>query len=217
MNPSSPINIKAYAASNNTSLLDIDLYLYNETILEDSISLDYFDFYVNGEFDHYRWNPNHEYAPMRNYTVKMRWFWNDALIDIDTVYTNATGDNPFDTGHTLTVSVFDQRSIPLSYSTVYIEGWGTESTGSDHKVSFSGLGNEEYHYRATKPDYRDRGFSVIEMTADAAVNYILDQISTVHQVKDARYTDQDMKSIYLPMMYVLLICILFGAFRYVSK
>ena len=143
--------------------------------------------------------------------------FNDAVIEMDTCFTNATGDNPYATGNALTIRVFDQSTIPLSQSTVYIEDWGTQSTGIDHKITFTGLGNDEYQYRASKPNYRDRGFKSIILTADESANYILDKISTVHQVKESRFTNRMIKDIYLPMMYILLIVIIFGAFKYVSN
>lgn len=216
INPNTPISILSYAASNNTTLMNIDLKLYNETVLVDTISYDVFDYWDGDSFNPLEWKPNYDYVPGFNYTVRM-YGLNDALLDIDTVYANATGDNPFDTGNILCVHVFDQSSMPLANCYIYVEGWDNKPTGTDNKICFSGMPDDTYNYRATKPDYQDRGLSSVSVTSDKVVNYILDKISDVHSVSAARLTNRQIKDMYLPLMYMLFICILFGAFKYVSQ
>jgi len=216
INPNAPISILSYVTSNNVSLMNIELKLYNESTEVDSISYDVFTWWDGNSFNPVEWKPNYEYAAGFNYTVRM-YGLNDALLDIDTVFTNATGDNPFDTGNTLCVEVFDQNSMPLANSYVYIEGWDTKPTENDNEVCFSGLPDDTYDYRATKPSYQDRGFLNIDLNSDKTVNYILDKISDVHSVSDARLTNLQIKTVYLPLMYLLFIMILFGGLKYVSK
>jgi len=216
INPNAPISILSYASSNNTTLMNIDLKLYNETTLVDTISYDVFSWWDGNSFNPVTWKPNYEYAAGFNYTVRM-YGLNDALLDIDTVFANATGDNPFDTGNTLCVEVFDQNNMPLANSFVYVEGWDTKPTGNDNKICFSGMPDDTYNYRATKPSYQDRGFLNVDLDSDKTVNYILDKISEVHSVSDARLSNTQIKNIYLPLMYLLFIMILIGGLKYVSK
>lgn len=215
INPSTPIKIASRAASNNTTLLNINLQLFNGTVKVDEISYTFFDYYRDSQFKSINWEPNYEFASGHRYCVYM--YSNDILVDFDTVYANATDGNPFDTGNTLCVHVFDQSSMPLANSYVYIDGWDVKPTGTDNKVCFSGMPPDIYNYRATKPNYQDRGLSSVTMDVDKVVNYVLDKISDVHSVSTARLTNREIKSIYLPLMYLLFIMILLGGLSYVSK
>jgi len=216
INPNAPISIISYATSNNVSLMNIELKLFNESTEVDNVNYDVFTWWDGDSFNPAVWEPNYEYVAGFNYTVRM-YGLNNALLDVDTVYANATGDNPFNTGNTLCIEVFDQNNMPLADSYVYIEGWDTKPTENDNNVCFSGLPDNTYHYRATKPAYQDRGFFTVDLTSDDTVSYILDKISDVHSVSDARLTNLQIKRLYLPLMYLLLIMILFGGLKYVSK
>jgi hypothetical protein len=153
VNPNAPIQIKAYAASNNTSLLTIDLELYNESTKVDNISLTFFDWYVDSQFKVYKWNPNYDYADGFNYTVKMIGF-NGALLAIDHVYTNASGDSPYNTNNELTVFVKDNYNQQIPYTTIFIEDWGSIATGTHNYATVTGLSDGDYQYKATKSGYR---------------------------------------------------------------
>ena len=196
--------------------MNIDLKLYNETALVDTISYDTFSWWDGNSFNPIEWEPNYDYTAGFNYTVRM-YGLNNTLLNIDTVFANATDDNPFDTGNTLCVHVFDQNSMPLANCYVYIEGWDTKPTGTDNKICFSGILDNTYNYRATKPEYQDRGLSSVTLDTDKVVNYILDKISDVHSVSVARLSNKQIKDIYLPLMYLLFIMILLGGLSYVSK
>jgi hypothetical protein len=208
INPSSPIHILSDASSNNTTLLNINLQLFNESVKVDEISYTFFDYYDSGSFNPIKWEPNYGFTAGYNYCVYM--YSNNILVDFDTVFANATGDNPFDTGNALTVKVYDQSSYPLQYSTVYVESWGTLDTGATNEVIFTGLGDDTYEYRAIKGGYLDRGFYSITLTSDATVSYILDIIDTEHAVRDIRLSDNEIKDMLVPVVFFILILLLVG-------
>ena len=208
VNPSSPIVIKSSAESNNTTLLNINLKLFNESVKVDEISYTFFDYYVNSKFTSINWEPNYEYSKGYNYSIYM--YSNDILVDFDTVSTHIDDDSPFDTGHALTVKVYDQSAYPIQYSTVYVESWGALDTGSVSEITFSGLGDDDYNYKVIKSGYLDRGYFVVTMTTDKTVSYILDIISSEHVVKDIRMSNSSIRDMLYPIVFFILIMLLVG-------
>lgn len=215
MNPASPVKIDAYAASNNTSLLNIDLQLFNESVKVENESLTFFDWYDGSQFVTYSWLPSYSYSNGFNYTVKMVGF-NGDIIAIDHVYTNESPDIPFITANELTVFVKDNHNQQLPYSTVFIENWGSITTGEDNYVTIEGLPDGDYQYKATKSGYISSPWATITLTEHESVTCVLVEIADT-VIIGQKMSNAEIKSIFIPLMYILMIFILLGAFKYAMQ
>lgn len=216
VDPEKAIIIYAYAASNNTSLCNIDLELYNESTKVENISLTFFDWYISSTFTTYKWYPTYEYADGYNYTVKMIGF-NDALLDIDNVFANTSSGSQFDPKNTLTVTVKDHHGNPLTYSTVFIEGWGSQASGNSDTVTIVGLSDGDVQYKTTKSGYIASIWQTITFSgADESVECILVKDSLTIG-KGLKMTDSKIKSFLIPGLYLLLILILVGGVTNANK
>jgi hypothetical protein len=205
------IEIVCNAASNNTTLLDLDIELYNGSVLVDYINLTWADFSGASIKWFYIWEPDYDYASGYNYTTKMIGY-NGYVLETDHVdcFTD-------DRKNKLTINVKNQYGTDLDNCFVFLEGWGSLSTGSLNYNSYEGLNNGYYRFKATKPGYLGTGWDDITLSdSDEIVTYILTSTdseegrATQPQKMDAN----ELQNIYLIIMAFLLIFIIIGGLKY---
>ena len=205
------ISVIAYANSDNSSLLEISLELYNNSIYVDHVNLTWADFVSADTKWYYKWKPDHAYADGRNYIVRMHGY--DYYL-LETDYINASDFRK----NKLTIIVKDRWGSNLDNAYVFLEGYGSLSTGISYYNSYEGLDNGDYRYKASKSDYSASGWDNINLTdGDEIVCYVLtsDTGNTTYVPK--KFDDNEIKLIFFPLMFFLLIMILVGGFKYVYK
>ena len=207
------ISVTAYANSNNSTLLNVSLELYNETNMIEYINLTWADFSDPSDRWFYRWMPTAEYEKNKNYTVKMFGF-NYQFLKDDMVYTTDLHKNK------LTIRVVDESGDYLTDAYVVLDGYGSLSTGSTFYNSYQGLDDGEYLYKATKLDYTGAGWESVNLSgAYEIVNYTLTSSEGAGDagITPMHFTDSDLQSFFYPLMFFLLMCILLGGLKYVAK
>lgn len=216
VDPQNDVRTRSYAAANNTTLLNINLEFYNESVMVDNISLSTFDWYVGGVFVPYAWNPDYDYAPDHNYTIKMVGF-TGTILDIDTVYTNSSENNPSNPHNSLTIYVKDHHNNPLTHSTVFVETWGSIATGNTDFVVISGLTDGTYNYKATKAGYQSSGWDNVALDdEDKTVTYKITK-ETTSTISGYKLKEDEIKAFFLPLLYLLLIMIVIGGLINAAK
>jgi len=189
-----------YANSTNSSLMSITTKFYEDSTLKDTKTLNWADF-VNGDPQfYYRWYPSCSYQNDHNYTLKI-YGYDDTLLDTDSAYTESIR------GLKLTIHVVDDNNNPLDHAYCYVEGWGSLYTDYDSYAIMKGLNPGSYHYRAEKGGYRSTGWATVNITDDESVTYTLYKDTVEHA---ARMDKMDIKALFYPFMFVLLIVILMG-------
>ena len=208
----SDVEISAFAFSNTSAtLLNINLTLYEQTSEIATFQCDWADFAGASPKWVYVWAPSVSYDTGKNYTVKMTGY-NGHLLDTDDVWTSDIRNNK------LTVTVVDNNGLPLSYCYVYLEGWGQAETGNSNVCTIEGLGDGEYQYQATKSGYTSQGWESVNFTGyDQSVTVVLQTAYSADTIRGVKLNDTEIKSIFLPMFFLLWILIVFGGFKYVSK
>lgn len=208
----SDVEISAFAFTNTSAtLLNINLTLYEQTSEIATFQCDWADFAGATPKWVFVWTPPVSYDMGKNYTVKMTGY-NGHLLDTDDVWTSDIRNNE------LTVTVTDNNGLPLSYCYVYLEGWGQAETGDSNVCTIGGLGDGEYQYQATKSGYTTQGWESVNFTGyDQSVTVVLQTAYSANTVRGVKLNDTEIKSIFLPMFFLLWILIIFGGFKYVSK
>ena len=194
-----------YANSTNSSLLTIYAKFYEDSTLKDSKTLNWADF-ISGDLKYYyKWYPDYEYKNNHNYTLKI-YGYDNTLLDTDSAYTSSIR------GLKLTINVVDQDNNPLTNAHCYVEGWGSLYTEYNSYAIMKGLSSGSYHYRAEKGGYRSTGWATINMSDDTSVTYTLYQDTTEHAT---RMEKTDVKALFYPFMFILLIIMLVGGLVHV--
>ena len=205
------ISVIAYANSDNSSLLEISLELYNNSVYVDHINLTWADFIGADTQYYYEWKPDHAYADGRNYTVRMHGFGHYLL---RTDYINASDFRK----NKLTIIVKNRWGSNLDNAYVFLERYGSLSTGISYYNSYEGLDNGEYRYKASKSGYSASGWDNINLTdSDEIVCYVLTSDTGNTSYVPKKFDDTEIKLIFFPLMFFLLIMILIGGFKYVSS
>ena len=206
----SDIKCVIYANSTNSTLLNITANFMNQSTFVDSKILNWADFVTGSPKWYYVWYPNYEYTTGYNYTLNITGF-DDYQLDTDEVWTSDI------IGNTLNVYVRDNHDNLLSYSTVFIENWGSIATGSSTYARVHGLPDGDIQYKATKSGYISSGWNTVTLDgADDYVTCILIEIEST-TVLGQKMSDEDIKSIFIPMMYILFIFMILGAFMYANE
>lgn len=208
------IQIVSHAKSNNTTLMNIDLEVWKDGVLLCYTNLTETD-YENADFPYYyMYEPIYEYVPGSNYTTNMYGF-DRTLLEVrhlDCINDTVTRKNK------LTIGVKDRSGANLDNCYIYLEDWGSLPTGSTYYNSYEGIDNGYYRYKATKSGYTGTGWADITMSDDdEIVWYTLTEDYTNLSATQQKLTDDDIKGMFFPLMFFLLICIIFGGFKYVTN
>lgn len=199
-----------YANSTNSTLLNITAYFMNGTNMVDSKVLNWADFVTGSPKWYYTWYPDYEYVSGYNYTLNITGF-DGYQLDTDEVWTADI------IGNTLTVNVKDNYGTPLQYSTVFIEGWGSIATGSNIYSEVTGLPDGNVQYKATKSGYIASSWDTVTLAgANEEVTCVLVAAADT-SVIGQKMADAEIKSLFIPLMYILFIFMILGAFQYANK
>ena len=198
----------AYVESDNNSLENVSLELYDNSTLIEYKNLTYSDF---DDDNIYGWYLGYNYTLGHNYSLVLRGY-DGSILDCD----NVIAKNII--GNKLTVKVTDSFNHPLSNVYVFCEHYGSINTGYLNYGTFEGLPDGEIRYKASKTGYRSGLWSTVNLTSEnEIVNYQLIQEIQEGSISQARMTDDDVKNLYYPLMYFLLTLILLGALINVIK
>ena len=208
------MQIVSHARSNNTTLMTIALEVWKDGGLLCYTNLTETD-YENADFPYYYvYEPVYDYVVGSNYTAKMYGF-DRTLLEVrylEVINDTVTRKNK------LTVGVKDRFGANLDNCYIYLEGWGSLPTGTTYYNAYEGIGNGDYRYKATKSGYTDSGWSDVTLAdGDQIVWYTLSQDVGNVSVSAQKFTDEDIKGFFFPLMYFLLICIILGGLKYVSQ
>jgi len=194
---------RIFANTTSGSLPDLSLELYDETDL-----IEYFN-YTQSDFDNYGfayWLLGYNYTLHHSYTLLLK---NDDGDIVSTAYTYAEDMR----GNKLTVKVIDPSGNPLDHSYIFLKDYGRIPTNEQSYGTFEGLANQDYYYKAEKGGYRSTGWDMVSpVDEDTLVTYTLIPESPVYQNKMAK---TDVKKLYYPFMYILLIIMLVGGLIHV--
>lgn len=210
------MQIVSHARSDNTTLMNIDLEVWKDGAILCYTNLTESD-YENADFPYFFvYEPVYNYVVGSNYTIKMYGF-DRTLLEVrylDCISDNITRKNK------LTIIVKDKSGANLNNAFVYLEGYGSLPTGNIYYAAYEGLDAGYYRFKATKPDYVGSGWSDVTLTdGDQIVTYTLSESTDPNSVasQQTKSSDEDMKSLYLTLMFFLLCFILFGGVMYVIK
>ena len=194
---------RVFANATSGSLPNLSLELYDESNL-----IEYFN-YTQSDFDSYGWAYwllGYNYTLHHNYTLLLK---NDDGDIISTAYTYAEDIR----GNKLTVKVVDPSGNPLDHSYIFLKDYGRIPTNEQSYGTFEGLANQNYYYKAEKGGYRSTGWDMVSPNnEDTLVTYTLIPESPVYQNRMAK---TDVKKLYYPFMYILLIIMLIGGLIHV--
>ena len=208
------MKVVCHASSNNTTLMSTDIELYKDGVLLAYKNLSATN-YINADFPYYYvWNPVFDYVAGSNYTIKMYGF-DGTLLEVR--YLECIADT-ITRKNKLTIGVKDRAGGNLNNAYIYLEGWGSLPTGSTYYNAYEGLDNGEYRYKAFKSGYSGSGwFNVNLSDGDEIVWYTLTEDHTNKSSCRQQLDDSDLKGMFYPMIFFLLICILLGGFKHVIK
>ena len=208
------MSIAIHARSNNTTLMDIDVELWKDGVYLSHVNLTDTEF-SGADFPYYyTWNPIYDYETGHNYTVLMYGF-DRTLLETD--YVECISDETT-RKNKLTIGVKDSHGAQLTNAYVYLEDWGSLPTGSLYYNAYEGIDNGDYRYKATKPGYTGAGWDEVNLTdEDKIVWYILTEDYTATAFTQTKFEDRDIKGIFFPLMYFLLICLILGGLKYVAS
>jgi hypothetical protein len=205
------ISVIAYANSDNSSLLTISLELYNNSVYVDHVNLTWADFTGADTKWYYEWKPDHAYANGRNYTVRMHGY-DYYLLETDFINASDLRKNK------LTIIVKDRAGSNLDNAYVFLEGYGSLSTGISYYNSYEGLEDGNYRYKASKSGYSSSGWDNIDLnSSDEIVAYVLIFDSSNTTYLPQKMSDSDINTMFLPLIFFLLIMILLGGLIYVIE
>jgi len=194
-----------YTNSTNSSLMSITAKFYEDSSLKDTKTLNWVDFINSDPQFFYNWYPDYAYQNGHNYTLKI-YGYDNTLLDIDSAYTESIR------GLKLTIHVVDNNNNPLDHAYCYVEGWGSLYTDYNSYAIMKGLNASSYHYRAEKGGYRSTGWTTVNMTNDESVTYTLYKDTVEHAT---RMNKTDIKALFYPFMFILLIVMLMGGLIHV--
>jgi len=208
------MEIATHAYSNNTTLMNIDLEIWKDGALLCYKNLSATD-YAGADYPYYYiYEPVFEYVSGSNYTAKMYGF-DRTLLEVrfvNCIIDTITRQNK------LTIGVKDRVGANLDNCYIYLEDWGSLPTGSTYYNSYEGISNGYYRYKATKSGYSGSGWSEVTMAdGDQIVWYTLTEDHTNMSATQQKLSDDDVKTVFFPLMFFLLICLVFGGFKYVTQ
>ena len=208
------MKVVSHARSNNTTLMNIDLEVWKDGVLLCYKNLTETD-YVGASYPYYYvYEPVYDYVPGSNYTTKMYGF-DRTLLEVR--YLECINDT-ITRKNRLTIGVKDRIGTNLDNCYIYLEGWGSLYTGTNYYNSYEGIDNGYYRYKAIKSGYSGDGWAEVTLSdGDEIVWYILTEDYTNTSATQQKLTDDDVKAMFFPLMFFLLICIIFGGFKYVSQ
>jgi hypothetical protein len=208
------MKIVAQACSNNTTLMNIDVELWKDGVYLAHKNLTASDFTSASFKYYYQWKPSFDYVSGSNYSTRMYGF-DRTLLETD--YVNVIKDD-ITRRNKLTIMVKSQSGSNLHNSFIFLEGWGQLETGSKYYNSYEGLENGTYRYKASKSGYDGAGWDEIVISDDdEIVTYVLTSQTSAASHTSEKMSDSDIKEIFFPCMFALLIFIVLGGFKYVLK
>jgi len=208
------MQVVSHARSDNTTLMNIDLEVWKDGAMLCYKNLTATD-YAGADYPYYYvYEPVFEYVSGSNYTTKMYGF-DRTLLEVrylECINDTTTRKNK------LTIGVKDRAGANLDNCYIYLEDWGSLPTGTTYYNSYEGIDNGYYRYKASKSGYSNDGWSDVTMSdGDQIVWYTLTADHTNTSATQQKMTDEDVKGMFFPLMFFLLICIIFGGFKYVSQ
>jgi len=208
------MKVVIHGGSNNTTLLNIDVELWKDGAYIACKNLTATDF-INADFPYYYiWNPVFDYVTGSNYSIRMYGF-DRTLLETD--YVQCVTDDTT-RKNKLTIAVKDRAGNNLNNAYIYLEGWGSLPTGSIYYNAYEGIDNGAYRYKASKSGYTSDGWDTVNLTdEDKTVWYVLSGDYTNTSTVAQKFTDDDIKEFFFPMMFFLLICIVLGGLKYVAQ
>lgn len=208
------MSVAIHARSNNTTLMNIDVELWDNGVYKDHVNLTETDF-AGADFPYYYvWNPIYDYETGHNYTVLMYGF-DRTLLETD--YVECISDETT-RKNKLTIGVKDSHGAQLTNAYIYLEDWGSLPTGNVYYNAYEGIDNGDYRYKATKSGYAGGGWDEVNLTdEDKIVWYVLTEDYANTSFSQTKFEDRDIKGIFFPLMYFLLICLLLGGLKYVAS
>ena len=211
------MRIVSHARSNNTTLMNIDIEVYKNDTLLCYKNLTASDYAGASYPYYYLYEPSYSYVSGANYTIKMYGF-DRTLLEIR--YVKCITDS-VTRKNKLTIIVKDNYGHNLNNAFVYLEGYGSLSTGvNSYYNSYEGLSNKYYRYKATKTNYEGSGWSDVTISDnDEIVTYVLTATGDTNttSMNPIKMNDDEMKNLYYCLMMFLLIFILFGGLMYLAK
>jgi hypothetical protein len=194
--------------------MTVDVELWKDGVYIACKNLTATDF-TSADFPYYYvWNPVFDYVSGSNYSVRMYGF-DRTLLETDYVVCE-TDDTT--RKNKLTIGVKDRAGGNLNNCYIYLEGWGSLPTGSTYYNAYEGIDNGNYRYKATKAGYTGGGWETVNLTdKDRIVWYVLSEDYTNTSVAAQKFTDNDIKGFFFPLIYFLLICIVLGGLKYVTQ
>jgi len=208
------MDIGVHACSNNTTLMTVDVELYKDNDLLCYKNLTASDF-IGADFPYYYlYEPQYSYVSGSNYSVRMYGF-DRTLLETD--YVDCMTDDTV-RKNKLTIQVKDRAGTPLTEAYIFLEDWGSLPTGSLSYNAYEGLNDGAYRYKASKAGYTTTGWDTINMSgSDESVTYTLTEEMSAGSLTSEKMADDDIKAIFYPCIFFLLIMILIGGLMYVVK
>jgi hypothetical protein len=208
------MKVAIHAESNNTTLMTIDVELWKDGVYIACKNLTATDF-INADYPYfYVWDPVFDYITGSNYSIRMYGF-DRTLLETD--YVKCVTDDTT-RKNKLTIGVKDKYGDTLNNCYIYLEDWGSLPTGSSYYNSYEGIDNDDYRYKASKSGYSGAGWDEVNLTdEDKIVWYVLSEDYTNTSTAATKFTDDDIKGFFFPLMFFLLICIVLGGLKYVAS
>jgi hypothetical protein len=207
------MNIGVHACSNNTTLMIIDVELWKDGVYISCKNLTAPNF-INADFPYYYvWNPVFDYISGSNYSIRM--YGHDRTL-LETDYVECYMDN-VTRKNKLTIIVKNHYGTNLDNAFVFLEDYGSLSTGINYYNSYEGLDNGYYRFKATKPGYGGTGWDDITITdGDKIVTYVLTATDSDagSATQPQKMEEKEMQNMYLIIMAFLLIFIIIGGLKY---
>ena len=208
------MRIAVHAKSVNTTLMTIDVELWDNGVYKKKVNLTATDFSDASIPYLYMWSPSYNYETGHNYSVRM-YGYDRTLLETD--YVECITDT-VTRKNKITIKVKDRAGNNLNNAYVYLEDWGSLSTGSTNYNVYEGITNGDYRYKATKSGYTGDGWEEITINdGDEFVVYTLTGDYTNTSMTAQKFGDEEIKSFFFPLMYFLLICIVLGGLKYVTQ
>lgn len=208
------MKVAIHAQSNNTTLMDIDVELWTNGVYTAHVNLSWVEFAGADYPYYYMWNPIFDYESGKNYSVRMFGFDRTVL---ETDYVECLTDDTT-RKNKLTIAVKDRTGATLANCYIYLEGWGSLQTGTTYYNAYEGINNGDYRYKATKSGYTGDGWLDVNITdEDKIVWYILAEDYSATSAAPTKFTDDDIKGFFFPLMFFLFICIVLGGLKYVAS
>ena len=208
------IRVAVHAKSINTTLMAIDVELWDNGVYKKKVNLTAMDFSGASIPYLYIWSPSYNYESGHNYSVRM-YGYDRTLLKTD--YVECITDT-VTRKNKITIKVKDRAGNNLDNAYVYLEDWGSLSTGSTNYNVYDGITNGDYRYKATKSGYTGGGWEEVTVNdGDEFVVYTLTGDYTNTSMTAQKFGDEEIKSFFFPLMYFLMICIVLGGLKYVTQ